>query len=1457
MNDSLGILTKVESKKPVGYRDSLGLLNLKTEMEPKAGLKDSLGILSGPVEQPEPTKQPTDNRQEYFDMANQIGAPIPENVNSLNKTDLTTMGKGAAEGLGRSALQVLGAPGRVAADIAKVFPYAQMGVGKYVEKLDPYGTKGQAIIENAQEQLSNLNKIKANLTFVDEGLTDTALSFALGGGAGAGVRALLERPDTMAKLARMSGITESLLTTGVKSGLVAAAGDKFIIDPALTVIQKKVGESNLPDSTKELILMTSPLILGLISGASIEFKLDKMLKNPLAVGLFNDLAKQGASPEDAAGLIQKIADDGKLPEVFDQLKPESLVKNAEPVKPIAAQQPKTVRPIQTPSPEVKPEISQMMKPQKGYNDSLNILAKPKESQVRTLRGRIKQMGGINFLNFKGELSDMPTAVKFLSKKTGTPIDLAEQQLRDEGWIRQDENLLDIFRDKEILRRGRQDQIESFSKPAREMTESEKRLKKEMEWEPEEPPPGDYGFVKARNLPDGKTVTIIDNQGPTGWDLYKVKKEKDGIYLEDGTTYKVGPDTELQVLKEDLSGGEVGKRMIKNSTLYAHPATVTGPVGAISAGVDWDEYEKTGEIHIEPKRMFIGALAGAALGAGYRPAREILRKAATSWDKSVSEKLLDPLKSKVNGLIVNEDLRHALGMNRSEKFKELFRNYHRDVERAWNKAAEIGKAIQEAAPTKLEQKRLMQVIKGSVTSNKKTYEAGQKINKMFADYRKLLEEADLLHYSRFDELTRKERAKLRNIIAKDKSDRAMYEEEFLKAYDITPDNKIDTRLSEYKLGGDNSNMPDYAKEEIPVEAYSNTAQKTSAEWARSKLHDHYHFGSAKEYAPIFYKAKEGLTPKEREILQDEIKRLKIKSRRGNPEGNQALESMIAKMEDMLGTGWKARRAMKITRQELNKRYSHRRLEIPDEVQRIMGRIDEAAFPIAKMAGVQSSDVIKGRLFKEIANNSNWAVPKQAFQYEVPKNWVKVSDDRFGALDGMFVRKDVWEDLKEVEEWRGAFVRNWDKMMGAWKYGKVVLNPATHARNFMSNVILAYMGDVNPGDVKTYTKAARAFMKGEDNAFYKEAADWGLFNNTFVSSEITKLRDNLDALQDGKQLKAWIKKAFEKPALLYEGNEKLFKMSVFIKARESGLSVDAAARKAEKFLFNYSDIPPWVKHFKRWGAPFFTFTYKAVPMFAEMAIRKPWKVGALMAAMYGLEEFSKQKLGMSDEKAKEERNLLPAWQQRKILGVGPYSQILMPFNDKWGNHLYLDTAYILPYGNLGEKWGQSALPLSDLLPSNPIFQLGAELLTNKESFTGRPIYNELIDSQAKVAQKYLELAWREAVPSLAPGGYGFNKLKTGVKNSLFGGEEKDWADRPIELQTAILSSLFGIKLSPANMKKLKQYEVGQINRIKSAFRSERADLARQYKRNAISKKDYMEQVRELADLEREIIKKRMAK
>ena len=191
-------------------------------------------------------------------------------------------------------------------------------------------------------------------------------------------------------------------------------------------------------------------------------------------------------------------------------------------------------------------------PPKAEAPKLPALTKPKAApQATTLRGAIKALGGVNPLNFKGEFKEVPTAAKFLIKRSGTPIDLAEQRLKEDGWLGKDESLAMVLRDKENLRRGKVFG-EGVAKREQDLTDQERQVKKEMDFESEAPPEGEYVPMKAGDLPLGKKLTLIDNKTARGWDEYTVKESDEfGVTLEGGQTINLPPDKGVEVLEKDL------------------------------------------------------------------------------------------------------------------------------------------------------------------------------------------------------------------------------------------------------------------------------------------------------------------------------------------------------------------------------------------------------------------------------------------------------------------------------------------------------------------------------------------------------------------------------------------------------------------------------------------------------------------------------------------------------------------------------------------------------------------------------------------------------------------------------------------------------------------------------------------------------------------------------------------
>ncbi|MHC4564031.1 MAG: hypothetical protein ACYS8X_14835, partial [Planctomycetota bacterium] len=364
---------------------------------------------------------------------------------------------------------------------------------------------------------------------------------------------------------------------------------------------------------------------------------------------------------------------------------------------------------------------------------------------------------------------------------------------------------------------------------------------------------------------------------------------------------------------------------------------------------------------------------------------------------------------------------------------------------------------------------------------------------------------------------------------------------------------------------------------------------------------------------------------------------------------------------------------------------------------------------------------------------------------------------------------------------------------------------------------------------------------------------------LREDINTLR-NLTGSAYSKKVKSLLKKIILAPSEAYDVNEKFFKLAVFAKARAEGMNIAKAGAKAEKYLFNYSDIPPVVKFGKRWVSPFMTFSYKALPLFAETCVTKPWKIAAIGAAMYGMEEYAKGKLGYSDEIFKQMKEKQPEWLKGKMFKwVGPNLQVLTPWRDKWGNDLYLDLAYILPFGAIGEPWYQSEMSFREFLPTAPHFTILAALAANQDLFSKQELITELDRkmqySAGRVIGKYLMYVNQQLTTPLAPGGHGFDKLLTGVQNYIKQAEgeepETDWAGRPRTLGTAVLSSLLGIKLNPMNLERMEKFERMERNNLIRAIGKEKGKIQRRRKRNAISQGEYLEEMEKLNSLRKSLM------
>jgi hypothetical protein len=128
---------------------------------------------------------------------------------------------------------------------------------------------------------------------------------------------------------------------------------------------------------------------------------------------------------------------------------------------------------------------------------------------------------------------------------------------------------------------------------------------------------------------------------------------------------------------------------------------------------------------------------------------------------------------------------------------------------------------------------------------------------------------------------------------------------------------------------------------------------------------------------------------------------------------------------------------------------------------------------------------------------------------------------------------------------------------------------------------------------------------------------------------------------------------------------------------GKSDREAGKLARKSFLDYQINAPWIQLARQTAFPFISFVYRALPMLAETAARKPWKLLKL-AIVLGAANMLGYALSGGDED--DERKLLPEEKAGRILGfLGP-KLVRMPWNDAHDSPVFLDIRRFIPLGDI---------------------------------------------------------------------------------------------------------------------------------------------------------------------------------
>ncbi|HET9679021.1 MAG TPA: hypothetical protein VFP95_00500, partial [Gammaproteobacteria bacterium] len=547
---------------------------------------------------------------------------------------------------------------------------------------------------------------------------------------------------------------------------------------------------------------------------------------------------------------------------------------------------------------------------------------------------------------------------------------------------------------------------------------------------------------------------------------------------------------------------------------------------------------------------------------------------------------------------------------------------------------------------------------------------------------------------------------------------------------------------------------------------------------------------------------------------------------------------------------------------------------------MGEIRDGIYRFARGYTTMQRDLALGRLFAHVAQSGI------ARDVKAGEGWEQVPDTviegtgglkRFGALAGKWVPSDVWHHLRATRGPENNMARAYLKGLSLWREGKTALNPVVHGNNIVSSWVMADLAGVGLHRIDLYTKAFREYRnKGK---IYQEAVDNGLLGGEFYGNEIRDLMPSLDELNAGHDaaMGGVLSRVFDKAAGVtgakkyrevmgraYQAEDQFFKLLLYMHAREAksrklgygkkSLSPEEAVEYANRFVFDYGDIPEGVRKIKSTWLPFFSYTYKAIPALAYVAMHAPWRFAKWGMIFGGANWLAYDALYGEDAEEQEafERTVMPDYMQGGTAIPGVPKAMRLPVEDDSGRAVYLDLSRRMPLGDLFDVKNQlGGLPVpAPLMPGNPLLTSLIGLIWNKDSFMGREVIQDS-DSAWTASKKQAAWIYRQLAPNspVVPGSWSWNKVMNGVADAygepVLGYTGKDYYGRPLSLPQALADVLTGTKIRRVDLAQQRGYKISDIQHQMREVQSDIAGVRRRMASGNVTEENGEEQIAAMLD------------
>ena len=589
--------------------------------------------------------------------------------------------------------------------------------------------------------------------------------------------------------------------------------------------------------------------------------------------------------------------------------------------------------------------------------------------------------------------------------------------------------------------------------------------------------------------------------------------------------------------------------------------------------------------------------------------------------------------------------------------------------------------------------------------------------------------------------------------------------------------------------------------------------------------------------------------------------------------------VADVQDWLDEGWEVRDPTfdPLTSDVVTMWRDYTRNERDD-----MGEIRDAMFRFVMGYNKSQRDMALGRLYENLATSYASRVEKPGY-VKVPATTIEDTANvrRYGKLGGKWVPKEVMDQLSTFDtSMQNDLLKMYLKGLSMWKEGKTVLNPVSHANNVLSNLTMAHFAGVSYWDAGKYGGAVRDLIKGDP--MVDEAKEAGLFGGTFNRSELMdQLPEQLKAMAQMTESKAGmaVDRVFNalsfflrKPAgKAYEAEDLFFRYLIYRDARKRGVDVDDAVDWSQNFIFTYDDLPKGARLARDFALPFFSYTYKVVPVLARTALEHPMRYAAPAAALYTVNALMyamAASLGGGEDEdwwtvirryatdpefrdkarkmEEQERENLPPWMKGASATLATPKAIRLGMDDVTNLPVFLDVSRIFPGGDLLDANANAGgIPLlQPITPSNPVLNTVGAMIWNKDPFFGKDIVDKN-DTSAEAAAKRGKWLWQQFAPAVAIGNYHWDRALNVIANVTgqdilgYTGTGKDGL--PVQPGFAAMQTM-GIKARPIDLELSEQINKAQQEKLIRDLEAEMRQIDRLAGKGAITEKN--------ADAQREL-------